>query len=157
MSQHHKHHLITQGISYLSGLLFGLGLIISQMVDPAKVLGFLDLFGNWDPSLALVMVAAVGIGLPIFWLAKKRVSTGKNAMNADTIQLPQKTQLTKPLIVGSLLFGAGWGLAGLCPGPAIVAAATGHTMVLIFIGAMIVGFYLFTWYDTIKTRTASRS
>ncbi|MFM9999952.1 MAG: DUF6691 family protein, partial [Burkholderiaceae bacterium] len=98
---------------FVVGLLAGLGLLLSGMTDPAKVLGFLDLFGAWDPSLALVMGGAIAVGLFAFSLAKKRTRT----FLGGALHLPQAQQIDKPLVIGGLLFGAGWGLAGFCPGP----------------------------------------
>lgn len=103
-------------VAFLSGLIFGIGLILSRMADPAKVLNFLDITGNWDPSLAFVMIGAIAVGLVGFYLARKRP-----ASLLDTpIQLPTATRIDKRLVLGSSLFGTGWGLAGICPGPAIV-------------------------------------
>jgi uncharacterized membrane protein YedE/YeeE len=123
----------------LSGLIFGLGLILSGMANPAKVLGFLDLTGAWDPSLALVMGGAIGVGLPGFALAKRmKVSYLNLAM-----KLPTNTQIDRRLVLGSLTFGAGWGLAGYCPGPALVALGNGQRPALLFVAAMVFGMALF--------------
>ena len=118
---------------FLVGLLFGLGLILSGMTDPGKVTGFLDLFGLWDPSLALVMGGAIAVGFFAFTLAKKRTTNFLGGM----LRLPAKNQIDKPLIIGSLLFGAGWGLAGFCPGPALVSMASGQPKALVFVVAML--------------------
>lgn len=133
---------ITLGVSFMSGLIFGFGLIVSMMIDPAKVLGFLDILGAWDPSLALVMIGAIGVGLPTFMLARRWENQRKHAFNGAAIKLPSNTAISKPLIIGSVLFGVGWGLAGLCPGPALVVAGTGDTSALVFVVAMVVGFYV---------------
>jgi uncharacterized membrane protein YedE/YeeE len=123
----------------LSGLIFGLGLILSGMANPAKVLGFLDLTGAWDPSLALVMGGAIGVGLPGFALAKRmKVSYLNLAM-----KLPTNTQIDRRMVLGSLTFGAGWGLAGYCPGPALVALGNGQRPALLFVAAMVFGMALF--------------
>ncbi len=123
----------------LSGLIFGLGLILSGMANPAKVLGFLDLAGAWDPSLALVMGGAIGVGLPGFALAKRmKVSYLNLAM-----KLPTSTQIDRRLVLGSLTFGAGWGLAGYCPGPALVALGNGQRPALLYVAAMVFGMALF--------------
>lgn len=140
----------TFAISFISGLVFGLGLIISMMVQPEKVIGFLDVFGQWDPSLGFVMGGAIVIAMPSFWLAKRWQQAKKTAYNGEPMQLPSNTQITKPLIIGSVLFGMGWGLVGLCPGPALVVAATGNTSALVFIGAMFVGFKLWVCRDIRK-------
>ena len=121
------------------GLVFGLGLIVSGMADPAKVLGFLDLFGSWDPSLALVMASAVGVGLLGF-----AFDTGRSR---SALGLPMKTPanraIDRRLVIGALVFGAGWGLAGFCPGPALVAVGEGSRQALLFAAAMVAGMLLF--------------
>ncbi|MEC7119652.1 MAG: DUF6691 family protein [Pseudomonadota bacterium] len=126
-----------------SGLVFGVGLIIAEMVNPAKVVAFLDLGGAWDPSLALVMAAAILIGLPTFWFAKRR----SQSVCGDPFNWPTSTVIDRRLIGGSLAFGAGWGLAGLCPGPALVTAASGNLLALLFVAAMLVGFWGFWWLE----------
>ena len=125
------------------GLIFGIGLILSGMTDPSKVLGFLDLFGAWDPSLALVMGGAILVGFFAFALAKKRTTT----FLGGTLQLPDSSDIDKRLLVGSLLFGAGWGLAGFCPGPAIVSLGAGQPKAAVFVLAMLAGMALFEWRE----------
>lgn len=120
---------------FLIGLVFGLGLLLSGMTDPGKVLGFLDLFGQWDPSLAFVMGGAILVGFFAFALAKKRTSN----FLGGALSLPKSTVIDKRLVLGSLLFGAGWGLAGFCPGPALVSMAAGQEKALIFVAAMLIG------------------
>ena len=120
---------------FVAGLLFGLGLLLSGMTDPGKVQGFLDLAGAWDPSLAFVMCGGVLVGLIAFGAAKKR----DVSLLGAAFHWPQITQIDKPLVVGSLLFGIGWGLAGFCPGPALVALAAGYDKALVFVLAMLVG------------------
>lgn len=120
---------------YLIGVLFGLGLIISGMSNPAKILSFLDLAGNWDPSLIFVMGGAVIVGLGGFYLVSKR----SEAFFGGVFHVPTRRDISKPLIIGSLIFGAGWGIAGFCPGPAIVALGAGHLKALVFVLAMLVG------------------
>lgn len=120
---------------FVAGLLFGLGLLLSGMTDPGKVQGFLDLAGAWDPSLAFVMGGGVLVGLIAFGVAKKRDASLLGA----AFHWPQITQIDKPLVVGSLLFGIGWGLAGFCPGPALVALAAGYDKAVVFVLAMLVG------------------
>ena len=124
----------------IAGLVFGLGLLLSGMANPAKVLGFLDLAGAWDPSLAFVMGGAIAVGLPAFTLAKRR----RNALlTGEPMQLPTATTIDWRLMGGSLLFGIGWGLAGFCPGPAIVALGMGLDQALVFVLAMLGGMVLF--------------
>lgn len=125
--------------AFISGLVFSFGLLLSGMANPEKVLGFLDLFGAWDPSLALVMGGAIAVGLPAFMLAKKR----QTAILGDAIQLPGKRELDKRLILGSLVFGVGWGLAGFCPGPGIVATGALEVGGLVFVLAMVAGMLAF--------------
>jgi uncharacterized protein len=120
---------------FFVGLLFGLGLMLSGMTDPGKVIGFLDVFGNWDPSLALVMGGAIAVGLYAFALAKKRTQN----FFGGALHLPTSHQIDKRLILGNLAFGAGWGLAGFCPGPALVSLAAGQDKALVFVLAMIFG------------------
>lgn len=127
----------------LAGLIFGLGLVISGMANPAKVLGFLDLFGQWDPSLALVMIGAIGAAfLPMQW-----VQRSGRSLRGEPVTLPGKQKIDPRLILGSLLFGAGWGVAGFCPGPAIVAVGTGMPQALLFVLAMLAGMLAFQVYD----------
>lgn len=120
---------------FLIGLLFGLGLILSGMSNPGKVLGFLDLAGNWDPSLAFVMGGAILVGLVAFQVARKRTQT----FLGGALKLPNRTDIDKRLVIGSLTFGVGWGLAGFCPGPALVSLGSGQPKALIFVIAMLVG------------------
>ena len=106
----------------LAGLLFGLGLIVSGMANPAKVLGFLDLAGSWDPSLAFVMGGAIAIGVPVFLIARRRATS----LLGLAMQLPASSAITLRLVLGSALFGIGWGIAGFSPGPALVAMGAGY-------------------------------
>lgn len=128
---------------FLLGLLFGLGLLLSGMTDPAKVIGFLDLAGAWDPSLAFVMGGAILVGVFAFAFAKRRTTD----FFGDAIRWPTSTAIDRRLIVGSLVFGAGWGLAGFCPGPALVSLGAGVPKALAFVGAMLVGMALFEVLD----------
>ncbi|QWE05697.1 DUF6691 family protein [Polynucleobacter sp. JS-JIR-5-A7] len=123
---------------YLIGVLFGVGLIISGMSNPQKILGFLDLAGMWDPSLIFVMAGAVIVGLGGFYVVSKRTE----AFFGGALHIPQRRDISKPLIIGSLIFGAGWGIAGFCPGPAIVALGAGHLKALVFVLAMLAGMAL---------------
>jgi uncharacterized membrane protein YedE/YeeE len=120
---------------YLIGVLFGIGLIISGMSNPQKILNFLDLAGNWDPSLIFVMGGAILVGLAGFYLVSKR----SEAFFGGALHIPTRRDISKPLIIGSLIFGAGWGIAGFCPGPAIVAFGAGHLKAFVFILAMLAG------------------
>lgn len=128
-------------IALVAGLLFGLGLLLSGMANPTKVVGFLDLAGNWDPSLALVMAGAIGAALPAFTMARKR----STAWAGCALALPSATQIDAPLVLGSLTFGVGWGLAGYCPGPALVSLGTGSAPAAVFVLAMIAGMAIHAW------------
>jgi uncharacterized membrane protein YedE/YeeE len=119
--------------SFVCGLIFGCGLLISGMVQPTKVLGFLDIFGAWDPSLAVVMLAALVVSFPGFILAKHC----ERPVFAPQSVWPAKTGIDRPLVVGSAIFGIGWGLVGLCPGPALQNLATLSPRVIAFVAAMI--------------------
>ncbi len=124
-----------------AGILFGLGLTVSGMVNPAKVVGFLDLAGNWDPTLAVVMIGALAVAAPTFRLILKR----PYPLLAPVFSLPSRTDLDARLLCGAALFGIGWGLVGLCPGPALAALVTGSSSVLIFVGAMLAGVIGYKW------------
>ena len=126
-----------------SSLVFGLGLIVSGMADPSKVLAFLDLAGNWDPSLAVVMAAAISIGAVGFRSARLRTTS----LLGLPMQLPTASRIDPRLLAGSVLFGVGWGLAGICPGPALVLLGTGSVKGLIFTAAMLGGMVLFEWLE----------
>jgi len=128
---------------FLVGLLFGLGLILSGMTDPSKVLGFLDIFGVWDPSLALVMGGAIAVGLFAFAMAKKRTVN----FLGGALHLPTSRQIDKPLVFGAVLFGAGWGLAGFCPGPALVSLASGQIKAAAFVVFMVAGMQMFEMFN----------
>lgn len=125
------------------GLIFGIGLILSGMTDPVKVLGFLDLAGLWDPSLALVMGGAVLVGLLAFAVAKRRT----RSFLGGALSLPKSTVIDRRLVMGSLTFGVGWGLAGFCPGPALVSLGAGQPKAVVFVLAMVVGMGLFEWLE----------
>ena len=134
---------ISRASEFVVGLMFGVGLMASGMTDPGKVIGFLDLFGAWDPSLALVMGGAVVVGFFAFALAKKRTTT----FLGGALRFPTTNQMDKPLVIGSLLFGAGWGLGGFCPGPALVSMADGQSKAMLFVAAMLVGMLGFELMD----------
>ena len=122
-----------------TGLIFGLGLILSGMTDPSKVIGFLDLAGPWDPSLAFVMGGAILVGVIAYQFARGR----KTSYFGDPMRLPTAEQIDRRLVLGGLAFGAGWGLAGYCPGPALVSVMQGGTKPLIFVLAMLAGMAVF--------------
>lgn len=124
--------------AFIAGLLMSAGIAYSQMIDPNKVLGYLTLNANWDPSLILVMAAALAVYSAGYWLF---IGKGKPVF-AQSFSLPTKTTLDKPLLIGALLFGAGWGLAGYCPGPALAAVSSGSQGTLVFIAAMVTGWYI---------------
>jgi uncharacterized membrane protein YedE/YeeE len=124
---------------FIVGLLFGLGLMVSGMTDPSKVIGFLDLFGAWDPSLAFVMGGAIAVGFFAFAIAKQRTTN----FLGGALHLPKATQIDHYLIIGNLMFGAGWGLSGFCPGPALVSMATGQDKALVFVLSMIFGMIMY--------------
>ena len=128
---------------FIVGLLFGLGLLLSGMTDPGKVIGFLDLFGQWDPSLGFVMGGAILVGFFAFAFAKKRT----RSFLGGALTLPTSNIIDKRLVIGSLLFGAGWGLAGFCPGPALVSMAAGQEKALIFVAAMVLGMTIFEFAE----------
>ena len=115
-------------ITFASGLLFGFGMLLAGMANPAKVLAFLDLAGNWDPSLMLVMGGAIAVAAPAFAWAKRR----QHALLGAALQLPQARQIDRRLLLGGALFGVGWGIAGICPGPAVVLLAQGKAVIFAF-------------------------
>lgn len=133
-------------IALVTGLLFGLGLILSGMTDPSKVIGFLDLAGNWNPSLAFVMGGAILVGFLAFRLAANQTT----ALLGDAMRLPTARHIDRRLVLGSLTFGVGWGLAGYCPGPALASLATGRTEPVIFVIAMIAGMAVFEILDRLS-------
>lgn len=135
-------------IAFASGLIFGLGLIISGMANPAKVLGFLDIAGSWDPSLAFVMGGAVLVATAGFAVLRRR----RASLSGEPLHWPTATRIDTRLALGSLVFGAGWGLAGFCPGPALVAASAGVPEALIFVAAMVAGMAIFSVLEKFKSR-----
>ncbi|QNK67161.1 YeeE/YedE family protein [Variovorax sp. PAMC26660] len=136
--------------SLLAGLVFGLGLILSGMANPAKVLGFLDLAGNWDPSLAFVMAGAIAVGALAFALASRRAVSFLGA----EMRLPSARHIDRRLVLGSVLFGIGWGVAGFCPGPALVSLGMGGVKALVFVAAMLVGMGVFEVFERRKRALA---
>ncbi|WP_233010074.1 DUF6691 family protein [Rheinheimera faecalis] len=133
-----KKHWILSLSAFICGLLFGLGLLMAGMANPAKVLGFLDIAGLWDPSLALVMLGAIAVAFIAFRVSK----TMPQSLLKTKFHWPEATAITRPLLAGSALFGLGWGLVGLCPGPALVLAGTGSVEGLVFIVFMLMGIRL---------------
>lgn len=126
--------------AFAAGLVFGMGLLLSGMADPGKVKGFLDLAGTWDPSLAFVMGGAILVGVFAFALARKRA----RSFLGGAMHLPEARELDARLVGGSIVFGIGWGLAGFCPGPAIVSLGAGYDQAAAFVAAMLVGMVLYT-------------
>lgn len=135
---------MTRIISLVSGIIFGIGLVISEMINPEKVLGFLDLFGNWDPSLAFVMIGALLVSSPLFHLIKKK----EKPICEASFNISNNKEINKKLILGSAIFGAGWGIGGLCPGPAISSIALINFYSISFVIAMFVGFYLVKLFES---------
>lgn len=127
----------------LAGLVFGLGLLLSGMANPAKVLAFLDVTGSWDPSLAMVMAGAVAAALPAFAWARRRTQ----ALTGVPLVLPAARAIDRRLVLGSLVFGSGWGLAGFCPGPAVVAIGLAPGAAALFVAAMLAGMAAFEWLE----------
>jgi uncharacterized membrane protein YedE/YeeE len=123
-------------ISLIAGLIMGLGLVISTMVDPERVIAFLDIFGQWDPTLMFVMGGGLAVYLPLYFLLVKGKNKTFFGQNCD---LPKATIIDKPLIVGAVLFGIGWGLSGICPGPALVNLSGGTIEIFIFVATMAIG------------------
>ncbi len=140
-------------ISLLVGLVFGFGLIVSGMSNPAKVLGFLDLAGEWDPSLALVMAGAIAVGLLAFGIAGRR----STSLRGKPLQMPTARQIDRRLLAGSALFGIGWGLAGICPGPALVLLGTGAAKGFVFVLAMLAGMAIFTAFERLSRARQAQS
>jgi uncharacterized membrane protein YedE/YeeE len=134
---------VTLVASLLAGLVFGLGLLVSGMADPAKVLGFLDLAGAWDPSLAFVMAGAIAVGMVAFIVARRRMVS---LLGAE-MRLPGARHIDRRLVVGGMLFGVGWGIAGFCPGLGLVALGMGEGKALIFVVAMLAGMGVFEWIE----------
>ena len=138
--------------AFLTGLLFGLGLLVSGMANPAKVLGFLDLAGAWDPSLALVMAGAVVVGLAAFRVADGR----RRSLLAQPMRIPANRSIDRRLLLGSLGFGIGWGLAGFCPGPALVALGAGEPKAVVFVIAMLAGMAIFEGIERGRAANSAR-
>lgn len=139
--------------AFITGLVFGLGLILSGMTDPSKVIGFLDLAGNWDPSLAFVMGGAIVVASIAFHFAKGR----SRALLGDIMRMPTASQIDKRLVLGGLAFGAGWGLAGYCPGPALASLAQGGSKPAIFVIAMLAGMAIYEMWERLANTSAHKA
>ncbi len=137
----------TKVVSFFAGLLFAIGLGVSGMTQPTKVVGFLDLKGNWDPSLAFVMMGAIAVNAVLTRFILKR----KYPLFAEKFSLPTRRDLDTRLIAGSAIFGVGWGLGGMCPGPGIVALASGSWMPLVFVASMTAGMFLSRAFDALES------
>ena len=140
--------MISKMISFVSGMIFGVGLSVSNMNNPEKVLGFLDLFGQWDPSLIFVMMGAIIISAPIFFLFRNK----NKPLFADNLAMPTLKSVDKNLIIGSATFGIGWGMVGFCPGPAISSHALLNTYSLFFVLSLLGGFLLTEFVNRIIIR-----
>lgn len=132
--------MIQIAVAFAVGIIFALGLAVSEMINPARVIGFLDVTGRWDPTLLLVMAGALAITLPSFPLVLHR----PKPLLATHFGVPTKSRIDSPLILGAAIFGVGWGLAGFCPGPALAALASGSISVILFVIAMVLGQWLAT-------------
>lgn len=139
----------TAVFSAASGALFALGLVVSGMTSPSKVLGFLDVFGTWDPSLAFVMLGAIAVHAALY-----RVIATRGPLGGVKLQLPTRKDIDARLVVGSALFGVGWGLAGVCPGPGLVGAMSGALPFLVFVGAMLAGMALVRVWEATREHAA---
>jgi uncharacterized membrane protein YedE/YeeE len=138
-------------LAFAAGLVFGAGLIISGMTDPGKIIGFLDLAGLWDPSLAFVMAGAILVGLFAFAAARRRAKS----LLGGPMQLPQRRDIDARLVAGSVVFGIGWGLAGFCPGPALVSLGSGQDKAAVFVVAMLVGMLAYTFAGRLASARTS--
>lgn len=138
-------HIFT---ALITGIIFGIGLILSGMTNPAKVTGFLDLAGRWDPSLGLVMGGAILVGL----FASRWAAGRKQSLTGAVMRVPSATQIDRRLVLGGLTFGVGWGLAGYCPGPSLASLASGGAKPLVFVAAMVVGMIVFEALERMSTR-----
>jgi uncharacterized protein len=125
-------------VSFISGVVFALGLGISGMTRPVKIIGFLDFAGHWDPSLAFVMIGAIAV----YFIAYRWIRTRSAPLLTEKFSVPQRTDVDRNLVAGAAVFGAGWGLGGFCPGPALAALASGAAPVIVFVAAMAAGMYL---------------
>jgi uncharacterized membrane protein YedE/YeeE len=139
--------------SLFAGLVFGMGLIVSGMANPEKVLGFLDIAGLWDPSLAFVMGGAIIVGLVSFAVARKRTLS----FLGFNMKLPTNNRIEKRMVIGSMMFGIGWGIAGFCPGPGLVALGAGEIKGAVFVASMVAGMVLFELFERNRARAGSET
>jgi len=139
--------------SLFAGLVFGMGLIVSGMANPEKVLGFLDIAGLWDPSLAFVMGGAIIVGLVPFAVARKRTLS----FLGFNMKLPTNNRIEKRMVIGSMMFGIGWGIAGFCPGPGLVALGAGEIKGAVFVASMVAGMALFEVLERNRARAGSET
>lgn len=137
------------GIAAVSGLVFGLGLLVSGMTQPSKVIAFLDVTGGWDPSLLFVMASAMGVNALVYWKLVRRRSA---PLFEPAFHLPTRRDIDMRLVAGAALFGVGWGLGGLCPGPALVSASGGSHSAIVFVAAMLVGMGLHHAFERVRAR-----
>lgn len=140
-------NLVFRATSLLAGVLFGLGMVISGMTDPNKVIGFLDIAGNWDPSLMFVMGGALAVFMPGYFLLVKKQA---KPLNAEKFCLATQKSMDRRLLAGAATFGIGWGLVGICPGPAVASLSLGNLQIVIFFVAMMVGLGLTNWLICFK-------
>lgn len=138
---------------FVAGLVFAVGLVVAGMTQPAKIVSFLDFAGNWDPSLAFVMGGAIAVHAVAYRFIMKRQSP----LFAPKFLVPNRNDIDVPLVLGSALFGIGWGLGGYCPGPAITSAGAVSSSALLFVGAMLVGHWAFAGYAKVKSALAERA
>jgi len=137
---------IALSIALFCGILFGFGLIVAQMVNPNKIFNFLNITGDWDPSLAFVMGSALLLFIPVYKLLKKKL---RQPLFARVFNLPIATLIDRRLIIGAGLFGIGWGISGICPGPALVNIASGEPKIIAFIFAMVLGMYISNYVNIV--------
>lgn len=139
--------------AFVAGLIFAIGLAISGMTQPGKVTAFLDIFGNWDPSLAFVMMGAIGVHVVLYRVIRQRATP----LFVSTFSIPTRSDLDLRLLGGAALFGVGWGLGGFCPGPAVTSLASGKVPVIVFVGAMLVGMLLYKFVDRVRSQAVTIS
>src|ERR1051326_262671 len=137
----------------VSGLLFGRGRTVSQMINPAKVIAFIDIFGDFDPSLAFVMASAIPVSAIGYWLAARR----RSPICAPEFTLPSQSKIDRPLVIGAVLFGVGWGLVGYCPGPALADLTLGNPGTVLFVAAMLLGMGLHTALPSLISNRAKHA
>lgn len=144
---------VALAVAFVSGVVFAVGLGVAGMTRPTKVIGFLDVTGDWDPSLAFVMIGAIGV----FFFAAERARKGRAPLFASSYVLPEAKGIDAPLVLGAVLFGIGWGASGFCPGPALVSLVTASSKVLVFASAMVAGMGLFDRWQARRERLSPSS